>query len=119
MADTSVPARPIARGYPETVKVTVTDFGGGAPFPEGCALEVQFREYVGAPTVLATCSTLNGKLTRVDDDTVLLKLDRDDTAAMEGQVVADIVRTDLTPDEYLGVQMFIPVVKPATVTVAG
>ena len=116
MADTSIPAWPIARGYSYSAKVTVTTEDDEAIFPAGCRLAAQFRDYAGAGTVQASATTENGKLSRIDDDTVLIQLDAADMAAMDGSVVFDLVRTDLSPDQWLGVQVCLPVAAVATQT---
>lgn len=116
MPTTTLSGQPIARGYSHAIRVTVATDGDDAVFPAGCRLMAQFREFAGAPAVQATLSTDNGKIVRIDDDTIRLDLSAADTADMQGQTVTDLVRTDLSPDAWLGIQLRFEVAQPATMT---
>lgn len=120
MRTTVQPVPPIARGYPYTVRVICPAEGDVVPFPIGCNLLADVALYVGAPGRVATLDTARGSIERINDTTVLLRLSGDDTAMLTNtSAVIDIVRTDPSPDEWLGVRVQLPVVAPVTVPRVG
>ena len=75
----------------------------------------QLRRIISDEAVLATLSTANGGVLRVDDRTLEIVLPPEVTATLSpGRVVLDLIRTDLDPDRHLGVLLEIPVVLPVT-----
>jgi hypothetical protein len=84
-------------------------------FPEIARFTGQLRRVVSEEAVLATLTTANGGVLRLDDRTLEIVLLPEVTAALlPGRVVLDLVRTDLDPDRHLGVLLEIPVVLPVT-----
>jgi hypothetical protein len=84
-------------------------------FPGNAHFIGQLRRMVSDEAVLATLSTTNGGVLRVDDRTLEIVLPPEVTAMLPpGRVVLDLVRTDLYPDRHLGVLLEIPVVLPVT-----
>lgn len=112
MPKTQVP--PIAAGYAYAIQVRVT--GAGEPlFPLGSALRADVRAYVGAREPAGTLTSEDGTLVRVDDDTVELRLSGEVTGRIgNSSAVLDLVRTDVSPDQWVGVQVQLPVVEPVT-----
>jgi hypothetical protein len=78
-------------------------------FPVGATFVAHVRSAPEDETILATLTTSNGGLTRIDDDAVLIAIGGDlsgDWAA--APVYLDIVRTDGT-DQHLGIRVEITV----------
>ena len=112
----SVP--PIARGFFFALRVNVT--GGDPAFPAGCQIKADVRDYAGAPVLAGTLTTGDGTILRIDDNTVEMHMTHAITAALGNtSATVDFVRTDLTPDAWIGVQIVLPVVKPVTLPDAG
>jgi hypothetical protein len=103
---------PIARGYHYPVDVGLD----AALFPEGCKLRAEIRNFVGAGGMPAgTLTTEDGGITRLDDQTIRLDIKGEMTGRLTNSTaVLDVVRTDLSPDEWLPFQITLPVVKPVT-----
>jgi hypothetical protein len=113
MSTTEFPGRPIVIGYPWSLDITVT--GGGAVFPSGCQLESHVRRRITDETPLTELTTGNGGLTRIDDDTVRVRIDDAATSTFAtGTVVFDIARTDGADPQYLGFRVTVPVVTSVT-----
>ena len=84
-------------------------------FPQGASFAGQVRSTISAAAVLAQLSTAMGSVLRLDGRTLEIVLAPDVTASLApGEVVLDLVRTDLTPDRHLGFLLEIPVVLPVT-----
>ena len=84
-------------------------------FPQEAQFTGQLRRMISDEAVLATLTTANGGVLRVDDRTLEIVLPPEVTAALSpGRVVLDLIRTDLAPDRHLGVLLEIPVVLPVT-----
>lgn len=84
-------------------------------FPEGASFVGQVRSTIAAASMVAELSTAAGSVLRVDGRTLEIVLAPDVTASLApGEVVLDLVRTDLTPDRHLGFLLEIPVVLPVT-----
>ncbi|WP_353268359.1 hypothetical protein [Gemmatimonas sp.] len=113
MSTTTQPGRPIVAGFPWSLDVTVTR---ETPFfPSGSTHTAHVRDTPSSGSIRATLTTANGGLTRVDDNTVRLLIPAETSATWkEGSVVLDIVRTDVTPDEYGGFVLTLPVVRSIT-----
>jgi hypothetical protein len=106
--------RPIAPGYAYSLRVRVTGEDGPV-FPAGCALRADLRDSPGAPRAAASLGTADGSIVRVDDDTVQIDIEGEGTAGLTDKTAAlDLVRTDTDPDQWLGVQVILPVVRPVT-----
>lgn len=98
-------------GYPWRLQIEAA-----APvFVEGAAYGGQLRVRASDPTVLATLSSAEGGVLRVNDTVLELALRPDQTAGLApGRVVLDLVRIDLDPDLHLGFFLEIPVMLPVT-----
>ena len=104
---------PIGVGYDYSVQVTLPD---DALFPAGIALRAEVRDFAGATTLAGTLSTGDGSITRVDDHTIILHLPKTLTANLGNTTAAtDLVQTNVTPEHWLGIQIFLPVERPITV----
>jgi hypothetical protein len=106
----------IARGYPYKMRLWVSPVSEGEPrpFPEGCSLLADVAVFLGGPAV-ASLSTESGTIVRIDDDTIELTIPGAATALLTNtSAQLDLVRTDPTPDEWLGLQVSLPVVQPVT-----
>lgn len=113
MATTTQYARPIVAGYAWAQRVRVT--ASVPTFPDGVALTSHIRRTVADPTVMATLSTADGSLVRIDDDTIELRLSPSASAAWKpGTVILDLVRTDLDTPQHLSPRLTVPVVQPVT-----
>lgn len=105
MASQSVP--PIARGYPYDCVLTVDpDVASDPPaFPAGCSLIADLAEFPGGPA-LETMTTDNGSIERLADNQIAVHLSATATAAITTtSAVFDLVRTDVSPDAWLGVRV--------------
>ncbi len=70
--------------------------------------------FLGGPAV-TELSTEDGTIVRIDDDTIEVKIPGSATALLTNtSAQLDIVRTDPSPDEWLGLQVSLPVVQPVT-----
>jgi hypothetical protein len=106
----------LARGYPYTIQLQVRPEVGGdiSPFPEGCTLIADVAIYAGGAAV-ATLSTDDGTIARIGDDTIELRIPGAATALLTNTTAQlDVVRTDTSPDQWLGLQVSLPVVRPIT-----
>jgi hypothetical protein len=112
MTTTSFPVRPLYVGYQWRITLA---FQSDTPlFPDGTELRATVRAYEGGP-VLTTLTTASGGVTRVDDDRVTIVIDGPlSTGWKAGSVVFDLIRTDTTPDEHLGIKVKVPVALPIT-----
>lgn len=101
----------IVAGYKWSLRIEAS----AAAFPVGVAITGHVRRKVGDEQPLATLSTANGKIVRVDDAHIDIFIDGDLSEAWSpGSVVMDFVRTDVDPDAYLGFILTVPVVLPVT-----
>jgi hypothetical protein len=106
----------IARGYPYTIQLWVRPEADGDanPFPEGSTLIADIAIYAGGAAV-STLSTDDGSIIRIDDDTIELRIPATATTLLTNTVAqVDVVRTDTSPDQWLGLQLTLPVVQPIT-----
>jgi len=105
---------PVVLGYAYPLRVRIS--GGAAPaFPLGCQLQADVRSSLLTVGIAGTLSTADGSIIRVDDDTIDLHMTAATTAAIESDfAVLDFARTDLSPPEWVGVQIELPVIVPAT-----
>lgn len=103
--------RPIYIGYPWRMTLKVT--AAVSLFPSGCALKAHVRTKPGEK-LLATLTTGNGKLIRVDNDTIEILIDNFTAGWKPGKVVLDLVRTDVDPDQHLGIGIEVNVKLPVT-----
>ena len=109
----------IARGYPYRLRVSLAGAGGAAApglFPAGAALKAHVRVSRAAPASLGDLTTGNGRLVRVSDSVIDITIPPDITGQLPagGFAHIDLARTDLDPDEYLGLYLRIPVLQPVT-----
>lgn len=101
----------LVAGYLWSIRIEMDE----AAFPVGVAVKGQVRYKVADPIVLAHLSTIDGSLIRVNDTQIDVIIDGDISKDWKaGDVVFDLVRTDLDPDQYLGFQMVVPVVRTVT-----
>lgn len=84
-------------------------------FPSGVAITGHVRRKIGDANVLATLTTDNGKIVRVDNNNIDIFVDGETSKDWTpGTVVMDFVRTDVDPDAYLGFILTVPVSLPVT-----
>lgn len=80
-----------------------------ALFPASASFTAQVRDTPTSPTVLATLTTGNGGLVRVDDTTLEVIISGATSAAwVPSSIVFDVVRTDGTA-QHLGFRVTVPV----------
>lgn len=109
---------PVARGYAYPFRLKVA--GPEPIFPVGSTFRAELRPYPGAATAAGVLTTASGTLARIDDETLEVRLTAAMTAAFRNTVVyLDLVRTDPSPDVWVGVQLRLPVVVPITQPDAG
>lgn len=113
MGMTEQSVAPIAKGYAYAIRVRVT--GDEPVFPVGCSVRTELRDYAGANALAAALSTVDGSIVRIDDDTVELRIPGEGTAKIGNSTATfDLVRSDLQPEVWLGVQVTLPVMTPVT-----
>lgn len=113
MATTTQNARPIVAGFAWALRVQVN---ATTPlFPTGVALTSQVKRRSIDATALATLTTVNGTLVRIDDATVEIRIAGATSAAWKpGTVTLDMVRTDLGTPQHLAFRLTVPVVQSVT-----
>ena len=110
---TTQPGRPIVAGYEWRLRVQVT--ATPARFPVGVALRAQLRTAMGAANALATLSTADGSIARIDNNTIELVIAGSVSASWRSPViVCDVIRIDLAEPQHGGFRLRIPVVQPVT-----
>lgn len=102
---------PIQIGYPwrQVIEFTLPD-GAAELFPASGAwtAHVKYARSEAAPRAVAS-------VTRLGDFSIQISLGADATKSLKaGSVIADIVRTDVTPAEHTFLQLEIEVVQPVT-----
>jgi hypothetical protein len=98
----------ILRGYTYRLRLKLA-------VDEGATFTGQVRATEDAADILATLTTADGEITRVDAEHVDIEIPAAETATMaEGTVVFDMVRTDTDPDTHMGFRLTIPVDDPIT-----
>ena len=113
MATQAVPPVPI--GYPWSMRIQLVSSNPDPIFPVGVEITGHIRKEVDDDTILATLTTADGSVVRVDDNTIELSLTADASAAWEPcQWVCDLVRTDTDPDEFLGITINHTAILPVT-----
>ena len=116
MGTTTQNVAALARGYPYTIQLQVRPESDGdiSPFPEGCTLIADVAIYAGGAAV-ATLSTDDGTIARIGDDTIELRIPAAATERLTNTTAQiDVVRTDTSPDQWLGLQLSLPVIQPIT-----
>lgn len=104
---------PIVKGFPWRLRLTAT--ATPALFPEGVALISQVRQAKGDSTVLHTFRTDDESLVRIDDDTIDIVLACEVTVNWTARSVTfDLVRTDTTEPQFLGITVTVPVMSSVT-----
>ena len=113
MSTTTHAGRPIVAGYEWRSRVVVN--AATPAFPVGVAITSDVRTAVSEPRLIATLSTSNGGITRIDDSTIELVLSGGVTYSLTpGKVFLDFVRTDTGVPQYLGFILGVPVRTPVT-----
>lgn len=98
----------IFRGYVYRVRLAIAN-------ESGATYTGQVRSTEDSDTILATLTSADGEITRVDDSHIDIEIPAARTAEMaEGTVVFDMVRTDTDPDTHMGFRLTIPVDDPIT-----
>lgn len=111
MTTTVQPGDAIVSGYRWSLRIAMDV----AAFPVGVSLAGHVRRKLGDLLPLATLSTAAASILRVDDRQIDIVLEGSVTADWQaGEVVMDLVRTDVDPDRYLGFRLTVPVVLPVT-----
>lgn len=102
--------RPIKIGYPWRLDLLFTAPDIDSLFPEGSTYAADLKELESRESALAQFS-----VTRIDDFSLRLTLDPSGTSALRpGTVYADVVRTDVEPNEYTYIKLRIAVEWPLT-----
>ena len=84
-------------------------------FPAGVSLQGHVRRRVNDSVIMASLSTADGSIVRVDSRSIDIVLAGETTKSWgAGSVVLDLVRTDTDPDQYLGFTLTVPVVQTVT-----
>lgn len=113
VATQSVEGPDIQIGYPWTIDLYV-DVAGVAVFPSGATFKAEVRRQADS-AVLATLTTANGYIGRLDDNQIRITIPASSTAAMVvGNVTFDVARTDTSPATYVGLRVTVPVTAPFT-----
>jgi hypothetical protein len=105
--------KPLYAGYPWSFTLTVQ--AEQAIFPLECTLAAQIRHAPDDPRILGTLTTENGGLERIDDHSILISVDPQTSLTWpEKNVVFDLIRTDLNPDQHMGIRIIVCVKIAAT-----
>lgn len=105
--------RKIVAGYEYRLRVQMPS--GTAWFPGGSTWRSQVRLFRGAPEALAELTTENGGLEIESDNEIDIVLSPSVTQYMTGdRVVLDWARTDVSPAQYFGYVLTLPVMQPVT-----
>jgi hypothetical protein len=108
-----LPGKAIQTGCEWHLKIKITS-SALEVFPTSATFSAQFRDHPEAP-VKATLSTAGGTITRIDGTTIELYLPGATTVDWPaGEVVADVIRTDLSQKVHLGFDLTIPVKRTIT-----
>jgi len=107
---------PIAIGFQWRQSIQLTYTGSDqVPFPLGSTFRAEVRANAQSDTILATLTTAAGEITRDNDNQLTILIGAADTATFEpGTVSLDLVRTDVSPEEYIHVAMTVTVIQPIT-----
>lgn len=88
---------------------------GSALFPETARFLAHLRTTPSSDQVLAVVSSDTGGFVRISDREMDLHLTPAQTAPLPlGRVILDLVRTDTSPAQHLGVFLELPVLQPVT-----
>lgn len=84
-------------------------------FPSGAQFVAQVRAKRSSADLIATLTSDNGGLIRINDQTLEIRIPASATGMMTaGAVFIDIVRTDTIPPRHLQFSLEIPVTVPIT-----
>ena len=84
-------------------------------FPETARFLAHLRTTPSSDQVLAVVASEAGGFLRISDREMDLMLSAEQTSSLPlGQVVLDIIRTDLDPLQHLGLFLELPVLQPVT-----
>jgi hypothetical protein len=113
VAQISVDVPQITIGYDwPGVQINVT--AASPVFPTGVLLRADLKTTTATASPIATLTTVHG-LVRIDDYTVGISIPGTITSLLTpGEIMLDIVRTDLTPNQYIGLVITAPVGEPIT-----
>lgn len=113
MSTKRVQGKVIVAGYDWTIRLRLDS--ETASFPEGSTYVAQVRRAPHVSEVLATMSSADGTIDRVDGNTLDLTLRGSDSEGWpERKAYIDIVRTDIDPPQHLGFRLTVPVKLPIT-----
>lgn len=100
----------VAQGYPYTLRIESEK----PLFSSSHSYRAHVRQKPASPTVLAELVTGTG-IAFVSETSLDLTIPASATASFPlGEVWLDIVRTDVTPNTYMGFQFSVPVIQPVT-----
>jgi hypothetical protein len=108
---------PVGAGFQYRLRLKATPLvDGDAPaFPVGCQLRAEVRAFAAADDLAGALTTQDGTIVRIDDDTIELDFPRSVTGEIDNSTLTfDLVRTDPSPDEWMGIQVRLPVIQPIT-----
>lgn len=114
MGSIRVPGRILHAGYNWTTRIVFKS--SGTQFPVGSTFAAHVRRAPEDEDVLATLTTANGGITRIDDKTLELTIPGSATQGWPAgrKAYVDVVRTDENEPEHLGFRLVIPVQVPIT-----
>lgn len=100
----------VAQGYPYSLRIESET----SMFSASHSYKAHVRQKPASASLLATLITGSGIL-YVSDTLLDLTIPASATASFPtGEVWLDIVRTDVTPNIYMGFQFSVPVIQPVT-----
>jgi len=103
----------ITAGYEWTIQLNFAD--SAITFPANATFVSQVRRDPNADDVIATLTTANQGVVRVDEKTLNLRISGEMSANWPDRTAyLDVVRTDTTPDQHLGFQLRVPVRRAIT-----
>ena len=108
-----VPGKLIVAGYEWSQRIAFKPTK--VSFPLTATFTAHVRERPSSDTILATLTSANGGVVRVNAYTLELVIPAATTAAFDVQKVwIDVARDDVDPKEYLGFRLGVPVRVPVT-----
>lgn len=114
MSSIRIPGKILYAGYDWTTRITFES--DAVSFPSTATFVAHVRRAPEVEEILATLTTANGGIVRIDTKTLEITIPG---AATEGwpanrKAYVDIVRDDQDPPEHLGFRLIIPVQIPIT-----
>lgn len=103
----------ITAGYEWSIRLSFAN--SAITFPAGATFTSQVRRDPAAEDVIATLTTANGGIVRVDDKTLDIKIAGSVSMDWPDRIAyIDVVRTDTNPKQHLGFELRVPVRRAIT-----